>query len=351
MRQVPTLSPLAAPPPLGETLESSQMQQMLYQLYERTAQNGIVGERLRISSPRNGEAKFENHNFYQGLVTLNMGLYSDWTTDQGMIAYGFACNVRRSDGSAITVGGQINAWGGTTQVARTQQVFGANLVALGPKGHIGSLIACEVSPVPFGDDSLAPKIGIDNVFIIGYDRGLAPVLGANLYNYYSSGTRYTAIPRGPNGEYCGWAVCEAFLSGCMDLQNAPNWSGSVTYGAGQLVFDASVGRYYKAIFGNTNNLPSASPAFWVLHLDNKAIGIDFSSIDVTTLSRIGSAIRVRDTMRIDYNAEGTIGQLYDPNTNMMVLVSNLALGAAPADRVIEVDATTGGIYRFGVLIL
>jgi hypothetical protein len=332
------------PPPVGVDLQSSEMQEWLYSIYERTMGQGGVFPSLRISSPNSGDAVFTNENFYQELLTLNCGIYSNYTSDNGNIIYGFAANVRRSGGEAFVVAGQLNAW----STDNGQAAFGANLVAVGSRYHTGALFAQELSPVPSNDDNRSVKVGSELVWISFADK--TGTIGADRYNYSSRGIRFSSITS-LIGELEGWGVGMQFLTNSMEVENAPNWSAADTYLPGQLVFYVAGGRYYRAIQSSINQVPAPVSAYWVLQLDNKAIGIDFSTLSVGTMAKIGSAVRVRDTMRIDYNAEGTIGQLFDVATGRMVLVSNLALGAAPADRVLEVDVITGFLYRFNVFLI
>lgn len=340
----------APPPPPGMDFGSAEWQQWFYKLYERTGADGGLFPKVSLSSDKDGTFSFTNENFYQMLATTNMGIYANYTSDNGNIIYGFACNVRRSGGSALTVGGQINAWGDAYGTGKAWGVFGANLVAVGPIGHEGALIGAEISPVRYGSATTSAKIGVELVFINRTDNaGNAPDgLGSNRYNYYSTGLRVTSQPRSPLGEYCGWNVGIGFITDSLDEVLPTAWSAVVAYQAGQVV--TSGGVVYRAIQASLNQLPAAVSAYWVPS-SSSALGIDFSTMSVGTMARMGSAIRLRDTMRIDYDVTGAIGQLYDVATGRMVLVSNLGLGAPPASRVLEVDVVTGFLYRFNVFLI
>lgn len=341
----------SAPPNPGVPFDSAEWQEWFYRLYERTGADGGVFPKLSLSSPKNGTFSFTNENFYQMLATVDMGIYSNYTSDNGNIIYGFACNVRRSGGTALTVGGQINAWGDAYGTGKEYGVFGANLVAVGPIGHEGALIGVEISPVRYGSATTSAKIGTELVFINRTDNGgPAPDgLGSNRYNYYSFAHRVTSQPRSPSGEFCGWNVGLGFLTDSMDECNPPAWSAVVAYQAGQMV--TSGGAPYRAIQASVNQVPAAISAYWVPTGSAKAICIDFSTLSLQTMGRIGSAIRLRDTMSIDYDVTGAIGQFYDVGTGRMVLVRNSGLGAPPADRVLEVDVVTGFLYRFNVFLI
>lgn len=343
------------PPPEPEEVKGPEgvgaMQRWLYSLYETTLKDGGSFPKVSVTSPNDGAGSFTNENLFQDLVTLDRGLYSNYFTDKNVIAYGFACNVRRSGGAALTVGAQINAWGDPTGTGKGEGVFGANFVALGPRGHTGALIGIEVSPAEFNDSTVAPKIGVESVFINRQDLGAAVLagLGANLYNYNSKCFSVSSIPRSSAGEFCGWYTGLQFGPGSLDASNALAWNAVTTYQTGQLV--TYLGGYYRAIAPSLNQIPAPVSAFWVFYLNNLAIGVDFSITDIATMARISSAIRLRDTMRIDYDAQGVIGQFYDPFNGRMVLCSNLGLGAPPLDRVLEVDVLTGFLYRFNVFLI
>lgn len=331
------------PPPSNE--DAGEMQRWLYSLYDKALRDGGSFPKLTVSSANDGDFKLEAHNLWQDLITANRGIYVDYSTANSNIVYGFACNVRRTNGPDVdgfVVGGQINAWACDNAAA----AFGGNILSLGSRRHTGALIGCEFSAVPENDNSLAPKIGGEYVWISRANFNGA--IGSNRYNYFSRAMRIGSIAS-LIGELEGWNVGVQFVSGGLNAENPPTWDATINYAAGQTVI--YLGAYYKAIIGNLNQVPAAVSAYWVPHRSAGAIGVDLSSLDITTMGNVASAFRVRDTMRYDFNAEGTVGQFYDPFTTRMVLVSNLGLGAAPADRVLEVDVITGFLYRFGVFLI
>lgn len=320
------VSPTPQPPPNpGISRESVEWDDWFYKLYQMLLEDGGVFPVLRVQG-KEGTASFTaDKNMFQRLLSLDSGLYVDYYSDNGNIIYGYAANVRRSGGNNLTVAAQLNAW---APKGGNGAVFGIATTALGADLFTGPLIGMETTPANVYHDNRAAKVGLDAVF---KDRGDGATtvngLGSDRYNYYSSAHWITSQPRSSTGERCGWTRGISFLGECLDSQVPPAWNAAVIYATGMVV--TSGGLAWQAIQPSVNQAPAVPSAFWVQHTPAGtaalAIGIDFSSLPVGTLARISSAIRLRDTMRIDYDTTGNVGSYFDPATALMRLVN---LGAA-----------------------
>lgn len=319
------VSPLPLPPPLDVDggINSTEWSQWFYQLYDKLLQNGGVFPAVRVQG-KDGIGSFTaDKNMFQRLLTLDCGLYSDYYSDNGNIIYGFAANVRRSRGDNLTVGAQINAW---APEGGAGFIFGIAAVALGAKNFTGPLVGMETNAANVYDNNQSAKVGLDSVF---KDRGDGETtvlggLGSDRYNYFSSAYWVTSQARSATGERCGWTRGMSFLGQCLDEQVPPAWSAVITYHTGQVV--TSGGLCWQAIQDSLNQAPAVPSAFWVQHTaagtTALAIGIDFSALSTTTIGRISSAIRLRDTMRIDYDVTGAIGTYFDPTVGLFRLANN-----------------------------
>lgn len=323
-RPVPGLPPSARVP-----RDAHSWDEFYYKIFSTLYDdNGARFPKVSITG-KDGTGTFSaDKNMFQDLLSLDCGLYSDYTSDNGNIIYGFAANVRRSAGDAYTVGAQLNAW---APVGGRGPIFGIATTALGADRYTGPIVGMETTPANVYNDNRSAKVGLDAVF---KDRGDGVTtvngVGADRYNYYSSALWVTSQPRSSTGEKCGWTRGLSFLTECLDAQTPPAWSAVVTYSAGMVV--SSGGVLWQAIQTSLNQVPAVPSVYWVQHTGAgvvaNAIGIDFSAVPAVTLGRTASAIRLRDTMRIDYEVTGTLGSWFDPAVGLF-RVADLRGAAAP----------------------
>jgi len=292
----------------------------------------LVGKGLNNSGPQGtfpqlqvGNARFTRENEAQELINLDQGLYVNYTSSAQNIIYGFAANVRRSGGADFVVGAQINAWG---EVGSTGDVFGlATTATCQPSSAIRDVIGYEPDVVSAYNNNTGVKWGINPVFKDRGDHQAAGAttdsLGSNYFNYQAIAFVLTSQPRSTTGEYCGWTVGMDFIDGWCDQASVPAWDATTTYPAGVIV--SSGGVLWKAITNNLNVAP-APGATWVQRTysgtSNLAVGIDFSSMGTTGMSRMASAIRLRSTQYIHWEETGAIGTQFDATSQILNLCTN-----------------------------
>lgn len=339
-----------APPTANVARDDALWDDWFYKVYQTLFEEGGATFPILRVQGKDGTGSFTaSKNMFQKLLSLDCGLYSDYSSDNGNIIYGFAANVRRSGGNNLTVGAQINGWGPKGGLG---SVFGIATEAIGADLFTGPLIGMETTAANVYNNNQAAKIGLDSVF---KDRGDGQTtvngVGSDRYNYYSSAHWITSQPRSSTGEKCGWTRGISFLGECLDAQTPPAWSAAVTYNVGQVV--TSGGLAWQAIQPHINQVPAVPSAYWVQHTAAgtvaNAIGIDFSSLPLGTMARISSAIRLRDTMRIDWEVTGAVGTLFDSTAgihNLTNLNGTNLLGVGVATGIIHsnkaVDALGGG---------
>lgn len=329
------------PPPQGGQLSDPAWTRWFFQLYQMLMADGATFPKVGVQG-RERVGHLANHNLFQELITLDCGMYSDYTSASGSIIYGFAANVKRSAGTAFVVGQQINAWGDTG----TGSVFGQALVAVGQNNFTEALIGSESMTFNMYNDNRNAKWGYNAVFA---NKGPTPVLGGNRYNYFACGMVFSSEQRDAVvNEFCGWTRGLLFVDWSLDSQNPPAWNAAVTYGGGQVVL--SGGQCWQSIQANVNQLPAFVSVYWVPNsgagdANARAIGIDFSSMGVTTIARMGSAIRLRDTMKFGWESSGVIYSQFDPALGRLTLVGNAANAR------LAVDVATGFLYRNGVFLI
>lgn len=333
------------PPAPGTPLTDPAWAQWFYKLYQSTGQDGMVTNKFTFQSVY-GNIVWDDGYMNQRLIQISGGLYVNYSSDNGNVLYGYACNAQRISGNLPIVGAQINAWGLKDSVCG---VFGVNPTAILSDGaNGGNVTGMEVNTACGTDACHQGKAGVMVIFKNRGDGGtLTPRLGADLYNYYSDGIRFDSQPRSSTGEKCGWTTGIFFVDTCFDLQTPVPWNNTDVFLPGQVV--SSGGILYKGIQNNINQLPVIPSVYWIPHTFAgtvaKAIGIDFSALSLTALGRVSAAIRVRETMRIEWTSNGQIGQWFNPVTGRMVLVDNSGL------LWLECDVTNGFLYRNGVFLI
>lgn len=310
------------PPGPNVPKDSEGWDNWFYRLYQMLLEDGGVFPALRVQG-KDGTGSFTaDKNMFQELLSLDCGLYSDYSSDNGNIIYGFAANVRRSRGNNLTVGAQLNAWGPKEGFG---SVFGIATEAHGNDPFTGALIGIETTPISKYNNNTSAKLGMDAVFKDRLDGATSvSVLGSDRYNYYSSAHWISSQARSLTGERCGWTRGVSFIGQCLDEQNPPAWNAVVNYSAGQVV--TSGGLAWQAIQSSLNQVPAVPSAYWVQHTPagtfSGAIGIDFSSVPVSVIARTASAMRLRDGMAIHYDCTGAIGSLFDNVAGVMRVVEN-----------------------------
>lgn len=293
---------------------------------------GVIGRGVGSSGTQGtfpqlqvGQASFTRENEFQELLNVDQGIYVNYSSTVQNIIYGFACNVRRAGGKAFTVGAQINAYAG---VGSTGDVYGLATTSIAdPSSGTRNIIGYEPDVGSFCNNNTGVKWGINPVFKDRSDGQLGGAttdpLGSNYFNYQAIGIVFTSQPRSTTGEYCGWTVGMDFLDGWCDQASVPAWNNSTTYLSGAIVSNGGV--LWKAIVPNTNVVPAVGTT-WVQRTvsgtSNLAVGIDFSSISVTTMALMASAIRLRSSQHIHWEETGAIGTQFDAVTSVHWLTKN-----------------------------
>lgn len=332
-----------SPPQANVPLTDPAWHRWFYSLYEKLLKDGGNFPKLGIQGPE-GIAKVTTENQFQRLINFDHGWYVNYSANNGNILYGYACNVRRSSGDAFTVGAQLNAW-----AARgcTGGVWGIATEAWGLDGFLGGLCGIEPAIINKYNDNRSAKWGIYSIFRNRSDA-TAPVVGQNRYNYWTIAHYIDATPRSSAGECSGWTKGIFFSDQCLDGQNPIPWNNTSFFVAGQVVTNG--GFTWQAITTSQNQVPAAISAYWVRHdyAGNRAlaIGIDFSSFSTVSMPRTFAAIRLRDTMQIQWESTGAVASWFDQGgSNRMVLVGNAGT------QWLSVDITNGRLYRNGVFLI
>jgi hypothetical protein len=270
-----------------------------------------------------GAATWTSENAAQDLINLNKGIYVNYSSTVAGIIYGFACNVRRAAGSQFVVGAQINAYANR---GVTGGVFGLATTAVAEAGSNVGVTGYEPNIGCLDPDTQKVKWGVYNVFKNRRDgaTAVAAGLGNNRYNLYSSAHVLESQVRSSTGEYCGWNVGIDFHDQWCDQQNPPAWSATVTYTPGLTV--TSGGLLWRAIQTSLNQAPAAGSLYWVQRTyagtADLAVGIDFSTMGLTAMTRMASAIRLRSTQSIHWDETGAIGSNFNAGTGMHTLSDN-----------------------------
>lgn len=289
-------------------------------LFNATLKDGGTFPKVNIEGD-NFTSTFSNENMWFEALTLNSGLYVNYTSQNGNIIYGFGCNVRRQAGKAFTVAAQLNAWAGRGAGAA---VFGAAIQAVAEPGFVEAIIGSEVLTGNEESASINRKWGINPVFANRVNIG-GPMplgIGSDRYNYNTAAFVLTSQTRSSTGEKCGWTRGLQFIGDCFDQQIPPNWSATQFYTAGMVVI--SGGRVWHAKLDNLNQAPAVPSTYWSYNspagTTAYAIGLDFTLI--TNGPRMASAIRLTDYMYIHWEATGTIGSYYDSVQGLHILSAN-----------------------------
>lgn len=337
----------SAPPPEGVPFDDPAWAQWFQKVFQSVGRDGGTFSKVVIKG-QTRDGSINPTDLFQDLLTLDVGMYSNYTSSNGNPIYGFAANVRRSAGKAGVTGGQFNGWGNSGLDGNVSAV-GVGGGAFGEERFLGSLFSLLGTVTNKTHDNVSSKVGVNLAF---QDRLGAAVgsLGSNQYNYYSHAARITAQSRSSVGEYCGWSVGIQFLGECLDQSTPRAWNAAVTYAAGEVV--TSGGLAWKAIQPSLNQAPAVPSAFWVQHtaagVAVLGIGIDFSCLSAQTLARMAAAIRLRDTMAFQWDVTGAIGSFYNPAAapNPRLVICD----QAGVERV-GLDVTNGDIYKNGVFLI
>ena len=338
---------ISTPPPPEVPFEDPAWAEWFNQIFESVGRRGTQSSQLAVRG-KERNANFTAQDIFQELLTLDCGLYSNYSSGNGNPIYGFASNVRRSAGKNAVTGGQFNGWG-NSGLSSSVIVAGVGAGAFGEERFLGSLFGVLAGITNRTHNNVNTKVGMSVSF---QDRPGAAVtsLGSNQYNYYSHGIRFTSQARSSVGEFCGWSVGVQFLSDCLDESTPRAWSATDTYGPGEVV--TSGGLAWKAIQSSLNQAPAVPSAFWVQHTvagtQVLAIGIDFSCLSTQTMARMAAAIRLRDTMAFQWDVTGAIGSFYNPAAapNPRLVICD----QAGTER-IGIDVTNGDIYKNGVFLI
>lgn len=317
-----------------------------YNLYERTLKDGGIFTKVKVEG-KDGTATFSAERMWFRALTLDAGLYVNYTSDNGNIIYGFAAAVRRSGGKSLTVGAQLDAIGGRNA---GDAVFAAALEAWGEPGFQFPIIGAEIAAINQSNNNVSAKTGLAIIFKDRPDGATTVIdgLGSNFYNYDSAGIVFDAQGNSATGELCGWSRGMQFIGSSLNTQTPRAWSAAASYQAGMVV--SSGGVLWQAIGNSLNQVPAAGSVYWVQHttiavgLTEQAIGIDFSSLPLATIANISDAIRLRDGMGFGWDAFGAIRTWFDFTNGRHVLSDN------SGTRRFQVDVASG-VPWFGNLIV
>lgn len=319
MAQALQPAPLQPPPANPFPITAEVWKTWLYLAYQTIGQGGQgTFPKLQVAT-----ATFSGDNAAQALLTVDKGLYVNYSSTINNIIYGFACNVTRAAGSQFTVGAQINTWGGN---GVTGELFGVVSQVVGYPGSNAPIVANESAACPLNSTTQLSKWGYNAVFKDRADNATASYagLGSNQYNYFAQAFVIASQPRSSDGELCGWNVGINFLDQSLDQETVPAWSSSVTYSPGQSVSNAGV--VWAAIQASLNQAPGAASLYWVQRTvgttTNKAIGIDFSTLSITAMGRMASAIRFRATEFLHWEETGQVGTNFDAITSIHRICDN-----------------------------
>jgi hypothetical protein len=312
------------PPDPSTDVNDPAWHKWFYNLYERTLKDGMLGTKVAVQG-KDGTATFSPERMWFRALSLDSGLYVNYTSDNGNIIYGFAAAVRRSGGKSLTVAAQLDAIGGRNA---GDAVFAAALEAWGEPGFMFPLVGAEAAIINQSNANVSAKTGLAVIFKDRPDGATTVVdgLGSNFYNYDSAGLVFDAQGNSATGELCGWSRGIQFIGSCLNTQTPRAWSAVATYTAGMVV--SSGGVLWQAIVNSINQVPAAGSAYWVQHttgavgLTEQAVGIDFSSLPLGTLANISNAIRLRDGMSFAWDAFSAITTFFDFTNSRMVLCDN-----------------------------
>lgn len=298
-----------------------------------------------------GKAQWTNDNAFQELINVDQGIYSTYSSAVQQIIYGFACNVHRSGGNALTVGAQINAWG---EAGSTGDVYGIACTALvQPFSASRNIIAIEPDIASASSTNTGQKWGNNTVFKNRGD-GITAVtegIGSNHFNYAAYAFVLTSQNRSSAGEYSGWNTGIQFLDAWGDVVLPLIWSSSATYIPGDLVVTG--GLNWKCVVTNTNSSPTTVNVNWVQYGNLTegttfgfagAVGIDFTPLGTVTMARMTSAIRLRNSMVFHWEETASVGSFMDSANTRLVLVGNWNTGPRTYTRQFQVDVSNGNLW-------
>lgn len=298
-----------------------------------------------------GKAQWTSENAFQELINVDQGIYVTYSSTVQQIIYGFACNVHRSGGNSFTVGAQINAWG---ERGSTGDVYGIACTALvQPFSDPRNIIAFEPDVANAANNNTGQKWCINTVFKDRGDGATNTTQGTstgNRFNYAAYAWVLTSQARSADMERCGWGVGMQFLDGWCDLMTPRVWSSTVAYIPGDIV--SSGGVNWKCIIFNTNSTPTSINTNWVQYgnatdggsAQASAVGIDFTPLSATTMSRMVSAIRLRNTMVLHWEETASVGTYMDSANGRHVLSANWNTGTTSYVRQLQVDVSTGVLW-------
>lgn len=189
------------------------------------------------------------------LLSVNSGLWVNYSAALGEIQYGHLATVVRTAGAKATLGGKLTARGET---GVTGDVIGASNEAWTAPGAQSYLAGTQSIVYSQESNATADKVGHTSIFRNRPDGVSTTVsgLGANKYNQGSIAYAVQSQARSSAGEFCGWARGLVFEAGSLDE----------TAGG-------------------------------------KAIGIDFSDIATADVARVDSWIRLKFDAGIEWNGD------------------------------------------------
>lgn len=307
----PTLTPLQAPPDPLIPLDSDEWKRWFYKVWETIGAGvGNSGPQATFPQVQIGKTTLSSQQDNTlGILTMNQGLGIIRNETISGLLYGIACLISRSVGvgNGFVVASQFTAIA-EKGVANTS-VFGSAIEAWCRPGANVTLIGSEPSVINEESTNLYAKWALNTVFKDRPDGAASTTegLGSNFFNYFSVGLCVTAADRSSAGEFCGFNAGIDFLSRSLDEALSPAWSAAATYQPGQCV--ASGGNVYKCTTTHINQVPP-NVNFWVQRIAgtniSPAVGIDFSSLDLTSLARLGSGIRFRESIKFHWDAAGSV---------------------------------------------
>lgn len=188
-------------------------------------------------------------------LLIDSGLWVNYQTAIPNTAYGYLAAITRTSGAATTVGARFEA---KVNAAVSSEVVGVSANAWVSANSLAPASATTSTVYQESSNNVAAKAGVRVVFRNRPDGVSTPFsgLGGNKYNANTVGIAIESSGRGSAGEFCGWNRGIVFRPSGLDATST-----------------------------------------------SKAVGIDFSDIPDSELSRIEAGVRMKHDMALEFNAD------------------------------------------------
>jgi hypothetical protein len=247
-------------------------------------------------------------------------------------SFGLWSLVKRNSGVAGVSDGMTGVNGTALQFATGSPWVGFNyggaFTAWKGPGVTGITVGALSNVTILNPDDRGRKIGVQIEFFnheYGYTQGgqsptwgvLPQGTGTNYYNSNSDAIWVSATGRTEaNATYVGWNRGIRFTQYGLDIAKVNAYDATVTYVAGDYV--TSGGNVWMCQNPTMGVAPVQGPLWTFLKAGSEIgpVGIDFASIDSSTMGNMIAAIRLKGQMPIAWNSEGGITTSYDPITGL-----------------------------------